>query len=71
MDYTIIGGAVNLASRLEREAHPGSVLISFETFAHVRDEVACEERGQVQVKGIAHPIATYEAVALRADVAAP
>ena len=28
MDYTIIGGAVNLASRLEEEAPPGAVLIS-------------------------------------------
>src|SRR6185295_14197620 len=34
MDYTIIGGAVNLASRLEHEAQPGTVLISYETFAH-------------------------------------
>ena len=44
MDYTIIGGAVNLASRLEHEAPPGAVLISYETFAHVKDEIHCEER---------------------------
>lgn len=35
------------------------MLISFETYAHVKDEVRCEERGHVQVKGIAHPVATY------------
>ena len=59
MDYTMVGGTVNLASRLEHEAPPGGVLISFETYAHVKDEVRCEERGHVQVKGIAHPVATY------------
>ena len=48
MDYTIIGGAVNLASRLEHEAPPGSVLISYETFAHVKDEILCEEQGNPQ-----------------------
>jgi adenylate cyclase len=65
MDYTIVGGAVNLASRLEHEAAAGSVLISYETFAHVKDEIECEERGPIRVKGIAYPVATYEAVDLK------
>ena len=39
MDYTIIGGAVNLASRLEEEAPPGAGTISYETFAHVKDTI--------------------------------
>ena len=69
MDYTIVGGAVNLASRLEHEARPGGVLISFETFAHVRDEIECEERGHIHVKGIAYPVAVYDAVALKTDLA--
>ncbi len=59
MDYTMVGGTVNLASRLEHEAPPGGVLISFETYAHVKNDMRCEERGHVQVKGIAHPVATY------------
>ncbi len=62
MDYTIIGGTVNLASRLEREAAPGGILLSYETFAQVREEVHCEERGRVQVKGMAYPTTTYEAI---------
>jgi PAS domain S-box-containing protein len=69
MGYTIIGGAVNLASRLEHEAPPGSVLISYETFAHVKDEILCEDRGHISVKGIAYPVATYVVVALKTDLA--
>jgi len=65
MDYTVIGGTVNLASRLENQATPGGVLISFETYALVKDAVNCEERGYVQVKGIAQPVATYEVVGLQ------
>ena len=64
MDYTMIGGTVNLASRLEHEAPPGGALISFETYALVKDHVRCEERGQVQVKGIAQPVTTYAVVGL-------
>ena len=59
MDYTMVGRPVNLASRLEHEAPPGGVLISFETFVHVRDDMHCDERGHIQVKGIAQPVAAY------------
>lgn len=62
MDYTMIGGTVNLASRLEHEAPAGGILISLETYALVKDDVRCEVRGQVRVKGIADPIVTYAVV---------
>ena len=62
MDYTMIGGTVNLASRLEHEAPAGGVLISFETYALVKDDMRCEERGHVRVRGIAEPVATYAVV---------
>jgi len=67
MDYTIVGGAVNLASRIEHEAPPGNVLISYETFAHVKDAIQCEERGQIRVRGLAYPVDTYAVVALKVD----
>jgi class 3 adenylate cyclase len=59
MDYTIIGGAVNTASRLETLAEPGQILISYETFAHVKDKFHCEKHGKAKVKGIAYPVDTY------------
>jgi class 3 adenylate cyclase len=59
MDYTIIGGGVNTASRLESSATPGEILISYETFAHVKNQIGCEEHCTIQVKGIAYPVTTY------------
>jgi class 3 adenylate cyclase/PAS domain-containing protein len=69
MDYTIIGGGVNLASRLETSANQGEILISYETFAHVRDQIHCEEHGETEVKGIAYPVVTYRVVDLHENLA--
>jgi adenylate cyclase len=62
MDYTIIGGGVNLACRLEQTAPSGEILISYETYAHVKDQVYCEERGHINAKGISHPVAIYQVI---------
>jgi class 3 adenylate cyclase/phosphoglycerate-specific signal transduction histidine kinase len=62
MDYTIIGGGVNLASRLESAAMPGDILVSYETYALVKDEIRCEERGKIEVKGIAYPVEAFAVI---------
>jgi class 3 adenylate cyclase len=62
LDYTIIGSGVNLASRLESAASPGEILIAFETYALVKDQIRCDKFGEITVKGIAHPIETYQVV---------
>ncbi|MCR9139810.1 MAG: PAS-domain containing protein [Alphaproteobacteria bacterium] len=59
MDYTIIGGSVNLASRLENAAAPGSILISGETHTLVHKDIACREHETVKIKGLAYPVKTY------------
>lgn len=64
MDYTIIGGAVNLASRLEQEAPKGGILISYDTYAQVKEEVCCEKAGEIKLRGIAYPVATYHVLDL-------
>ena len=47
MDYTIIGSGVNLASRLESASAPGEILISYETYALVKDQIQCKKFGDI------------------------
>ncbi len=60
MDYTIIGRGVNTAARLESVADSGQILVSYATYAQICDDIPCTSRGQVEVKGIPHPIDVYE-----------
>ena len=59
MDYTIIGAEANLAARLESIAEPGGIVLSYETYAHVRDIVEAESSEPVNFKGIAREIIPY------------
>jgi class 3 adenylate cyclase/integral membrane sensor domain MASE1 len=68
LDYTIIGGQVNAASRLQTLSAADEILISHETYLLVKDEVACEPKGEVHVKGIAHPILTYQVLDRHANL---
>ncbi len=62
MDYTIIGGNVNLASRLETSAEPDTILISHETYSLIKHEIECAYVGDIKLKGIAQPVRTYKVV---------
>ena len=62
LDYTIIGGEVNLASRLESNAKTGEILVSHETFAFIKEDITCEKKEEINVKGIAHKIQTYQVI---------
>lgn len=62
MDYTIVGGPVNVASRLESTAAPDQIRISYETYMLVKDEIYCRPIGDVKVKGVARELRTYEVV---------
>ena len=44
---------------MRRACEPNEILISYETYAHVKDQVLCEEKEKILVKGISHPISTY------------
>lgn len=40
-------------------------MISHATYALVKDEIYCQPVGEIVVKGIAHPLKTYEVVSTR------
>lgn len=60
MDYTIIGGEVNLASRLQSHAEPGDILVSHETYSRVKDIVLAEEQDPIHAKGFPKPVRNYK-----------
>lgn len=64
MSYTAIGGAVNIASRLEGAAPPGGILISGSTYNLIAERVRAEPRGPLKLKGVAHPVEAWEVVGL-------
>jgi adenylate cyclase len=60
MEYTVLGSAVNVASRLQEAAHPGKTLISARTFFLARDHVQCTGPRAIRVKGMDREIKVYE-----------
>ncbi len=59
MDYTIIGSGVNLAARLEKACPPSEILISYETYSHIKNTISCQPEGKIQAKGFTEPVSTY------------
>jgi adenylate cyclase len=73
MDYTIMGSAVNLASRLEgvnKQYHTGGILISEYTKEKTGDEFVCRSLDRVRVVGINTPVRLYELLGTRNNISA-
>jgi len=59
MDYTIIGAEANLAARLQSIAEPGQIVMSYETFAFVRDFVQARRLPPISMKGVVQEVVPY------------
>ena len=69
--YKAVGFAVNLASRLQAQAEPGSILCGSRTYALVMDRVQALQREPLTVKGSSRPVEAWEIVDLAAAPSAP
>lgn len=62
MQYTVVGDAVNLASRLATVAQGGEIIIAESLFSHsdVLGRITAEPKEAIQLRGIKHPVTTYQ-----------
>jgi class 3 adenylate cyclase len=59
LDYTVLGGPVNLAARLQTRADADTILIADSTWLLIRDSVDATPMGEITPKGFARPVGCY------------
>jgi adenylate cyclase len=65
LQYTVIGDAVNVASRLCSVAKADEIIISESTYASCKEQIIVERHEPVKVKGKSGPLPIYRAMGLR------
>ena len=66
-DYTVTGDTVNVASRLQTAARPGSVTVGERTMRATSEAIRYEQLEPLELKGKAEPVPAWEAVGLIAE----
>ncbi len=65
MEYTAMGDAINLASRMEQTAEPGTVRVAEDTYKLVASLFEFKPLGEIEVKGKQEPVRAYKALRRR------
>lgn len=65
MEYTAVGDAVNMASRLSDLAKGGQVLVPNALYEKIKDNVDGERLAEVDIKGVGRSVTLYNIVDLR------
>jgi adenylate cyclase len=65
LQYTAIGDAMNVASRLVNVAGSGEIIVSEDTYGHIRGRVEATALPPVKVKGKAEELKVYRITGLR------
>ena len=67
LTYTVIGAEVNVAQRLEANADPNRILLSYETYVHVEDMVEVDDKESIRMKGIGRDIRVFSVLDKKND----
>lgn len=65
VEFTAVGNTVNLASRMESLAAPGTTYVSEDTFKFCEGLFRFEHQGEKQIKGVSTPVSVYRPIVPR------
>jgi len=71
VQFAMVGDTVNMASRMENLAEPGTTYVTEETYRLTKDLFHCLPLGKFAVKGKDEPIPVYRVLSAREDVQRP
>jgi class 3 adenylate cyclase/tetratricopeptide (TPR) repeat protein len=71
VEFKAVGDTVNLASRMEEIAEPGTTYVTEEVFKLTRGIFQFDALGKVEIKGKDRPVAVYKVLSVKDDVYRP